>query len=159
MQNNILIVDDDIKISLQYKKWLEDEGFNLNLINDPDLAEQNFKPQNYDLVLISFKVSIVDGFDLYHKLLRISKKEDTPSKEFRICFMTSSLINFNVLAELYFEMVEKKRKYVPKDIFIKHVYAGMSSSPCLPGSFYGREGRSGKKVDNFVRNIRRVLKQ
>ena len=75
MQKNILIVDDDIKTSLQYKKWLKDEGFNLTLINDPDLAEQNFKPQNYDLVLIGFRISVVDGFDLYHKLHEISKKD------------------------------------------------------------------------------------
>jgi DNA-binding NtrC family response regulator len=26
---NILIVDDDVDTSLKYKKWLEDEGFNL----------------------------------------------------------------------------------------------------------------------------------
>jgi DNA-binding NtrC family response regulator len=41
MNKNILIVDDDVKTSLKYKKWLEEEGFNLTLINDPDLAEQN----------------------------------------------------------------------------------------------------------------------
>ena len=56
MQKNILIVDDDIKTSLQYKKWLEDEEFNLTLINDPDLAEQNFNPENYDLVLTGFRM-------------------------------------------------------------------------------------------------------
>jgi CheY-like chemotaxis protein len=137
-RNNILIVDDDINTSLQYKKWLEDEGFNLKLINDPKIAEVNFKLQNYDLVLISFRMSIVDGFDLYHKLLEISKNiEDTPSKRFRVCFMTSSLINFNALAELYSEMAKEEcyvPKHVPKEIFIKHVYAVMSSSspsPCL----------------------------
>ncbi|HEU5460854.1 MAG TPA: hypothetical protein VFU79_01135 [Nitrososphaeraceae archaeon] len=36
------------------------------MINDPELAEVNFKSQNYDLVLIEFKMSVVDGFDLYH---------------------------------------------------------------------------------------------
>jgi CheY-like chemotaxis protein len=137
-RNNILIVDDDINTSLQYKKWLEDEGgFNLTLINDPEIAEVNFKLQNYDLVLISFRMSIVDGFDLYHKLLEIYKNiEDTSSKGFRICFMTSSLINFNALAELYSEIAKEEwyvPKHVPKEIFIKHVYAVMSSSqpPCL----------------------------
>ena len=28
MQNKILIVDNDIKTSSKYKKWLEEEGFN-----------------------------------------------------------------------------------------------------------------------------------
>ncbi|MGH9980571.1 MAG: hypothetical protein ACRD6U_03335 [Nitrososphaeraceae archaeon] len=49
-------------------------GFNLNFINDPNLAEQNFNPENYDRVLIGLRMSIVDEFDLYHKLHEVSKK-------------------------------------------------------------------------------------
>ena len=95
---NILIVDDDVNTSSKYKKWLEEEGFNLTLINDPNIAEQNFNPENYDLVLIGFRMSVMDGFDLYHKLHDLSKKvqQDTsPSNDFRICFMTSSRINYH----------------------------------------------------------------
>jgi CheY-like chemotaxis protein len=137
MQNNILIVDDDIKTSLKYKKWLEEEGFNLTLINYSELAEVNVKLQNYDLVLIDFKMSIVDDFDLYEKLLETSNKaEETQSKDFRICFLTSSFINLNALTQLYSSEMTKEEecyvpKYVAKDIFIKHVYAVMSSSSCL----------------------------
>jgi DNA-binding NtrC family response regulator len=41
---NILIIDDDVKTSSKYKKWLEgEEGFNSTLINDPQSAELNFK--------------------------------------------------------------------------------------------------------------------
>jgi CheY-like chemotaxis protein len=131
MQKNILIVDDDIQTSLQYKKWLEDEEFNLTLINDPDLAEQTFNPENYDLVLIGFRMSVVDGFDLYNKLHEISKKvqQDTlPSNNFRICFMTSSRINYKVLSEVHPEFGEEcyVSKEVPKDVFIKHVHSLLS---------------------------------
>ena len=55
MKKNILIIDDDVNTSSKYKKWLEEESFNLTLINDPDLAEQIFKPQNYDLVLLALE--------------------------------------------------------------------------------------------------------
>ncbi len=48
---------------------VEDGGFNLNLVNDPDLAEQNFILQNYDLVLIGFRMSVIDGFDLYKQVI------------------------------------------------------------------------------------------
>ena len=69
----------------------------------------------------------MDGFDLYHKLYNISKKvEGTPSKkEFRVCFMTSSIINYKVLAEIHPEFGEECYvcKKVQKDIFIKHVYS------------------------------------
>ena len=75
MKKNILIVDDDIETSSKYKRWLEEDGgFNLTLINDPNIAEQNFNPENYDLVLIGFRMSVVDGFDLYTKLQKLSKK-------------------------------------------------------------------------------------
>ena len=66
-------MDDDVNTSLKYKKWLEDEGFNLTLINDPSLAELNFKSDNYDLILIGFKMSVIDGFNLYNKINEISK--------------------------------------------------------------------------------------
>ena len=134
---NILIIDDDVQTSLKYKKWLEEEeeqeqqneGFNLTIINDPDLAKQNFKPGTYDLVLIGFSMSIVDGFDLYNKLQEISKKaENTPTKVFRICFMTTSRINYQALAEIHPEFGEECYvcKKVEKDVFLKHVYSLIS---------------------------------
>jgi hypothetical protein len=43
----------------------------LTLINDPELAEQNINPENYDLVLIGFRMSVIDGFGLYNKLLEL----------------------------------------------------------------------------------------
>ncbi|MGZ5490640.1 MAG: response regulator [Nitrososphaeraceae archaeon] len=125
---NILIVDDDVNTSLKYKKWLEDEGFNLILINDPLLAELNFKSDNYDLILIGFKMSIIDGFNLYNKINEISKKVEHTPKEFRVCFMTSSVINYKVLAEIHPEIGEEcyVSKEVPKEVFIKHVYSLIS---------------------------------
>ena len=129
---NILIIDDDVKTSSKYKRWLEnEEGFNSTLINDPQMAELNFKSTDYDLVLIGFKMSVIDGFDLYNKLHDLSKKvqQDTsPLNDFRICFMTSSVINYKVLAEIHPEFGEEcyVSKEVPKYIFIKHVYSLLS---------------------------------
>jgi hypothetical protein len=103
-------------------------GFNLNFINDPNLPEQNFNPENYDRVLIGLRMSVVDGFDLYHKLHEVSKKvlQDTSSSnDFRICFMTSSRINYQALTDIHPEFGEEfyVSKEVPKDVFIKHVYS------------------------------------
>ena len=129
---NILIVDDDVNTSSEYKKWLEEEeGFNLTLINDPNIVEQNFNPENYDLVLIGFRMSVMDGFDLYHKLHDLSKKvqqDRSPSNDFRICFMTSSRINYTALAEVHPEFGEEcyVSKEVPKDVFIHHVHSLLS---------------------------------
>ena len=128
---NILIVDDDVDTSLRYKKWLEDEGFILTLINDPYIIEQNFKPEDYNLVLIGFRMSIMDGFELYQKLYEMSKKvqQDTsPSNDFRVCFMTASRINYTVLAEIHPEVGEECYvcKESPKEIFLKHIYSLIS---------------------------------
>jgi CheY-like chemotaxis protein len=128
---NILIVDDDVDTSLRYKKWLEDEGFILTLINDPYIIEQNFKPEDYDLVLIGFRMSIMDGFELYQKLYEMSKKvqqDRSSSNDFRVCFMTASRINYTVLAEIHPEFGEECYvcKESPKEIFLKHIYSLIS---------------------------------
>ncbi len=128
---NILIVDDDVDTSLRYKKWLEDEGFILTLINDPYIIEQNFKPEDYDLVLIGFRTSVMDGFELYQKLYEMSKKvqQDTSSSnDFRVCFMTASRINYTVLAEIHPEFGEECYvcKESSKEIFLKHIYSLIS---------------------------------
>ena len=129
---NILIVDDDVDTSLRYKKWLEDEGFILTLINDPYIIEQNFKPEDYDLVLIGFRMSVMDGFELYQKLYEMSKKVQqditSSSNDFRVCFMTSSRINYTVLAEIHPEFGEECYvcKESPKEIFLKHIYSLIS---------------------------------
>lgn len=48
---NILIIDDDVKTSSKYKKWLdEEEGFNSTLISDPQNAELTLN----QLIMISF---------------------------------------------------------------------------------------------------------
>ena len=128
---NILIVDHDVNTSSKYKKWLEEEGFNLTLINDPNIAEQNFNPENYDLVLIGYRMSVIDGFDLYNKLHNLSKivQQDTSSSnDFRVCFMTSSRINYQALAEIHPEFGEECYvcKESPKEIFLKHIYSLIS---------------------------------
>ena len=101
------------------------------MINDPDLAEKNFNTENYDLVLIGFRMSVMDGFDLYTKLHDLSKKveQDTsPSNDFRACFMTLSRINYQALVEIHPEFGEEcyLSKYVSKDCFIKHVHSLLS---------------------------------
>ena len=50
----------------------------------------------------------------YDKLHEISKKvEDTP-KEFSVCFMTSSVINYKVFAEIHPELGQEC--YVSKEV-------------------------------------------
>jgi len=91
--------------------------FQSNFDKDPILVEQIFKPENYDLVLIGFRMSVMDGFDLYNKLHDLSKKlrHDTePSNDFGVYFMISSRINYIALAEINLKFGEEC--YVCKEI-------------------------------------------
>lgn len=67
-------------------------------------------------------MSIIDRFNLYNKINEISKKIEHTPNEFRVCFMTSSVINYKVLAEIHPEIGEEcyVSKEVPKEVFIKH---------------------------------------
>jgi CheY-like chemotaxis protein len=112
----------------------ENEQINLTLINDPELAIQNFNPENYDLVLIvliGFRMSVMDGFDLYDKLHEMSKKSQqdaSSSNDFRVCFLTASRINYTALAEIHAEFGEECYvcKEISKENFRKHVYSLIS---------------------------------
>ena len=120
---SILIVDDDIDTSIKYKQWLEEAGFNLTLINDPESAENHFKPGKYDLVLVGFKMSVMDDFELYDRLHNVSEKIEGTPQEFRICFMTTSTVNYKALAEVHPDFAQEcyVNKKVEKDSFINHV--------------------------------------
>jgi hypothetical protein len=73
-------------------------------------------------------MSVMDGFDLYNKLYELSQKlqQDTSSSnDFRVCFMTSTRINYTALAEIHSEFGEECYicKEIAKEDFIKHVYS------------------------------------
>src|SRR5215203_1260612 len=100
---NVLIIDDDVKTSSKYKKWLErEEGFNSTLINDPQTTELNFKSTDYDLVLIGFRMSVMDGFNLYDKLHEISKKSRIYTKR---------------ISDMLYDFISKKLQSINRDSF------------------------------------------
>lgn len=78
----ILIVDDEHDITTAMKKGLEQEGFSVDTFNDPLMALENFKNLAYDLVLVDIKMTPINGFELYRRLLKIDNKV-------RVCFMTA----------------------------------------------------------------------
>jgi CheY-like chemotaxis protein len=126
-----LIVGDDLNTSLKYKRWLQEEGFESTLKMILMWQNKTLTLKIMNLVLIGFRMSVIDGFDLYNKFLNLSKKvqQDTSrTNDFRVCFMTSSRINHKVLAEIHPEFGQEcyVSKEVPKDDFIKHVHSLVS---------------------------------
>jgi DNA-binding response OmpR family regulator len=63
--NTILLVDDEHDITFTFRIGLEDNGFEVDMFNDPQEALSNFKAGLYDLLHIDVKMPKMNGFELY----------------------------------------------------------------------------------------------
>ena len=72
-QKKILVVDDDLDLTMLCKMILEDEGFKVDAFTDPLLALFHFKPNLYDLLIFDIKMPELDGFELYKKVKEFDK--------------------------------------------------------------------------------------
>jgi DNA-binding response OmpR family regulator len=80
----ILAVDDNPDISLTVKEGLEASGlFQVDTFNDPELALSSFKPGQYDLALLDFRIPKMYGHELYDEMKKIDSKV-------KVCFMTAT---------------------------------------------------------------------
>jgi two-component system, OmpR family, response regulator ChvI len=70
----ILLIDDDIDITTSLKIGLEDNGFTVDVFNDPLLALSNFRPGIYDLLITDLIMPNMDGFELYEQAQKIDNK-------------------------------------------------------------------------------------
>jgi DNA-binding response OmpR family regulator len=86
MKNRILIVDDEDDINLLFKIVLEDNGFKVDIFNDPFVALQNFTAGAYDLLLLDILMPNMNGFELYQEIRMIDYKV-------KICFLTAGRID------------------------------------------------------------------
>ena len=62
---------------------LEDNGFKVDVFNNPLSALENLKPNLYDLLIIDTDMRKIDGLVLYDEIKKI---DDTA----RVCFLTAS---------------------------------------------------------------------
>lgn len=91
----ILIVDDEPDITFTIKSGLEKTGFfEVDTLNDPDLALSLFKPGNYDFLLIDIRMPKMNGYELYDKIREIDPKV-------KFCFITAYEINYKALREKF----------------------------------------------------------
>jgi DNA-binding response OmpR family regulator len=104
-QKKILVVDDEADLTMLCRLALEYHGFKVDTFNDPEKALSNYKPGNYELVILDITMPKMDGFRLYDEI----KKKDQIAK---VCFLTAS--------ELYYEEFRKKEyNAIDKNLFIR----------------------------------------
>jgi DNA-binding response OmpR family regulator len=95
----ILVVDDEVDITLSLKTVLEQDQFQVDSFNDPVSAFTSFKAGFYDLLLLDIKMPKMNGFQLYREIKKIDDKV-------KVCFLTA-------LSEMH-DYEEFKREVFPK---------------------------------------------
>ncbi len=56
----ILVVDDELDVNFTIKLALEDEGFEVDIFDNPQIVLSSFKPKFYDLILLDIKMPKID---------------------------------------------------------------------------------------------------
>ena len=104
-RKKILVVDDEVDLTLLFRLALEYHGFEVDTFNDAQEALLKYKPDNYDLAILDIKMPKMDGFELYDEI----KKKDHKAK---VCFLTAG--------ELYYEEFRNKEyNALDKILFIQ----------------------------------------
>ena len=78
----LLIVDDEKDTTDVMKMALERAGFSVDAFYNPAVALREFKPGQYDLVLLDVRMPEMDGFTLYEQMHALDP-------ELKVCFMTA----------------------------------------------------------------------
>jgi DNA-binding response OmpR family regulator len=121
-KGRILIVDDEIDITLAFKKGLESNGFQVDIYNDPVIALSNFKSDFYDLLLLDVRMPKMNGFELYQEIEKVDKKA-------KVCFITAFEVYYHALREI-FPMLDVGcfiRKPIEIDDLVKKINAELHS--------------------------------
>jgi CheY-like chemotaxis protein len=98
----ILIVDDEVDVTITFKAGIEESNNNNNAnrrievyaSNNPMVALSEFKPNFYDLLLLDINMPHMNGFELCERILAIDINV-------KVCFMSSAEINPEALREIY----------------------------------------------------------
>jgi two-component system, OmpR family, response regulator ChvI len=121
-KGSILIVDDEIDITLAFKKGLESNGFLVDTYNDPLTALLNFKSDFYDLLLVDVRMPKMNGFELYQEIEKVDKKT-------KVCFITAFEVYYHALREIFptLEVGCFIRKPIEIDDLVKRINAEIHS--------------------------------
>ena len=116
----ILLVDDESDITLPFSIVLEDNGFVVNVFNDPLLALSSFKQGLYALALIDIKMPTMNGYDLYREIRKLDDKV-------KVCFITAYDIKKDELKAAIPTLKEEKPTIFRKPIKSENLVAGVKA--------------------------------
>jgi DNA-binding response OmpR family regulator len=112
-----MIVEDDQDIAQLFAITLQDNGFVVEVFNDPLSALSNYKVGNYDLLLLDIRMPVMNGFELCQKIRDKDKKV-------QVCFITARVDAIDEFRRLFPDLQEIDcfvRKPVGMDNLVKIV--------------------------------------
>jgi CheY-like chemotaxis protein/predicted transcriptional regulator len=120
----ILVVDDESDISSAMKIGLEDNGFTVNVFNDPLSVLGSYRPGAYDLLILDVKMPKMNGFELYKAMYGIDPEAgycfitafEIRASEFKKMFPTTKITCFlkkPFSADDLVELLEDEVGYAP----------------------------------------------
>ena len=99
-KKRIMFVNDDKDTTAVIKEGLSRYGYEVETFVDPNLALQNFKRSNYDLLLLDVLMRGLNGFELYNNMRKIDEN-------IQICFISASNTFYEKYKRLYPEIREE----------------------------------------------------
>lgn len=107
----ILLVDNEPDNTSVLSMGLEDEGFKVDVFNDPILALSNFKPDYYSLSILDINMPKMNGYELYREIRKMDAK-------LKVCFLTASEIYIESLRVPPPHLLDDVKCYIPKPVAI-----------------------------------------
>lgn len=71
IQKRIMVVDDDLDIATILQSTLRKAGFFIAAYTNPKKALSDYKPRDYDLVLLDVRMPGMTGYELYAELKKL----------------------------------------------------------------------------------------
>lgn len=65
---SILIIDDDVELCEEIAETLQDEGYPVEYISDPDQGQNLINRKAFDIVIIDYKMPGLNGIELLKKI-------------------------------------------------------------------------------------------
>lgn len=103
-EHRVLVVDDEPDIAAVMKLGLEKEGLEVEAFSEPLKALEHFKKGAYDLALLDIRMTPINGFELYRRILEIDN-------DVRVCFITAF--------EIYFDEFRRVFPKIKVDCFVR----------------------------------------
>ena len=107
----ILLVDNEPDKTSVLSMSLEDEGFKVDVFNDPILTLSNFKPNFYALSILDINMPKMNGYELYKEVRKIDAK-------LKVCFLTASEIYNESLKIPPLHLLDDVKCFIPKPLTI-----------------------------------------